>query len=49
MEFSVCHPSPPDTYFYVREENSGSTRTSLEIYLLFTYITNLQPHSLRVG
>ena len=26
MEFSVHRPSPPNTYSYVREENSGSTR-----------------------
>jgi hypothetical protein len=41
MEFSVCHPSPPNTYSYVREENLGSTRKSVEMYLLFTCITNL--------
>jgi hypothetical protein len=28
MEFSVHRPSPPNTYSYVREENSGSTRKS---------------------
>jgi hypothetical protein len=41
MEFSVCCPSPLNTYSYVREENLGSTRKSVEIYLLFTCITNL--------
>ncbi len=40
MEFSVRRPSPPNTYSYVQEENSGSTRKSVEIYLLFTCITN---------
>jgi hypothetical protein len=38
VEFSVCPPSPPNTYSYVREENSGSTRKSVEISLLFTCI-----------
>jgi hypothetical protein len=41
MEFSVRRPSPPNTYSYVREENLGSTRKFIEIYLLFTCITNL--------
>jgi hypothetical protein len=41
VEFSVRCPSPPNTYSYVQEENSGSTRKSVEIYLLFTCITNL--------
>jgi hypothetical protein len=41
VEFSVRRPSPPDTYSYAREENLGSTRKSVEIYLLFTCITNL--------
>ena len=41
MEFSVRRPSPPNTYSYVREENSGSTREFIEIYLLFTCISNL--------
>ncbi len=41
MEFSVRRPSPPNTYSYVREENSGSTRTSVEIYLEIACITNL--------
>jgi hypothetical protein len=41
MESSVHGPSSPNTYSYVREENSGSTRESVEIYLLFTSITNL--------
>ena len=44
MEFFVRHPSPPNTYSYVREENSGSTRKSVEIYLLFTYVY-YQPNS----
>ncbi len=41
MEFSVRRPSPPNTYSYVREENLGSTRKSVEINLFFTCITNL--------
>ncbi len=41
MEFSVSRPSPPNNYSYVQEENLGSTRKSIEIYLLFMYITNL--------
>jgi hypothetical protein len=41
MEFSVRRPSPPNTYSYVREENSGSTRKFAEIYLLFTCISYL--------
>jgi hypothetical protein len=42
MEFSVHHPSPPNTYYYyVREENLGSTRKFVNIYLLFTGITKL--------
>jgi hypothetical protein len=41
MEFSVCRPSPPNTYSYVQEENLGSTRKFVEIYLLFRCITNL--------
>ncbi len=40
MEFSVHHPSPPNTYSYVQEENLGSTRKSVENYLLFMCITN---------
>ncbi len=28
MEFSVRRPSPPNTYSYVRDESSGSTRKS---------------------
>ncbi len=39
--FSVCCPSPLDTYSYVQEENLGSTRKFVEIYSLFTCITNL--------
>ncbi len=41
MEFSVRRQFPPNTYSYVREENSGSTRKFVGIYLLFTCITNL--------
>ncbi len=41
MDFSVRHPSPPNTYSYVQEENAGSTRKFIEIYLLFMCITNL--------
>jgi hypothetical protein len=41
MEFSVRLLSPPNTYSYVRVENLGSTRKFVEIYLLFTCITNL--------
>jgi hypothetical protein len=41
MELSVHHPSPPNTYSYVQEENLGSKRKILEISLLFTCITNL--------
>ena len=41
MEFSVRRPSPPNTYSYVREENSGSTRKSVEIYSKILCITNL--------
>jgi hypothetical protein len=35
VEFSVCHPSPPNTYSYVREESSGSTRKFVENHWLF--------------
>jgi hypothetical protein len=41
VEFSVRCPSPPNTYSYVQEENSGSTRKLVEIYLLFMCISNL--------
>jgi hypothetical protein len=41
MKFSVRRPSPLNTYSYVREENLGSTRKSVEIYLLFMCIINL--------
>jgi hypothetical protein len=41
VEFSVRCPYPPNTYSHVREENLGSTRKVVEIYLLFTCITNL--------
>jgi hypothetical protein len=41
MEFSVHPPSPPNTYSYVREENLGLMKKFVEIYLLFTCITNL--------
>jgi hypothetical protein len=36
----VRRPSPPNTYSYVKEENSGSTRKFVENHLLFTCITN---------
>jgi hypothetical protein len=41
MEFFVHHPSPPNTYFYVLEESSGSTRNFVQKFLLFTCISNL--------
>jgi hypothetical protein len=41
VEFFVRRPSPLNTYSYVQEENLGSTRKLVEIYLLFTCITNL--------
>ncbi len=41
VEFSVRLLSPPNTYSYVQEENLGSTNKIVEIYLLFTCITNL--------
>jgi hypothetical protein len=41
MEFSVCCPSPLNTYSYVQEENLDSTRKSVEIYLEIVCITNL--------
>jgi hypothetical protein len=41
MEFSVRRPLPPNTYSYVQEENSGSTRKFVEIYFVFTCISNL--------
>ncbi len=37
------HPSPPNTYSYVQEENLGSTRKSVEISL-FVYVY-YQPNS----
>jgi hypothetical protein len=40
VEFSVRRPSPPNTYSYVREENSGSTRKFEENHLTFMCITN---------
>jgi hypothetical protein len=30
VEFSAHRPSPPNTYTYLREENLGLTRTSVE-------------------
>ncbi len=45
MEFSVRRPSPPNTYSYVWDENSGSTRKFVEIYLLFTIYVYFQPNS----
>ncbi len=44
MEFSVRRPSSPNTYSYVREENSVSMRKLVEIYSLFTYMY-YQPNS----
>jgi hypothetical protein len=41
VEFSVSCPSPPNTYSYVQEKNSGSTRKFVQNYLLFTCISNL--------
>jgi hypothetical protein len=41
VEFSIRRLSPPNTYSYVQEENLGSTRKFVEVYLLFTCITNL--------
>ncbi len=41
VEFSVRRPSPPNTYSYVREENSGSTRKLIQNYLLFTCVSSL--------
>ncbi len=40
VEFSVHCLSPLNTYSYVREENSGSTRKFVENHLLFTCTTN---------
>jgi hypothetical protein len=34
MDLSVRHPSSPNTYSYVQEENLGSTRKLLENYTL---------------
>ncbi len=45
MESSVHHPSPPNTYSYVQEENLGTIRKFAENYLLFFCITN-QIHAL---
>ncbi len=44
VEFSVCCLSPPNIYSYVQEENLGSTRKFVEIYLLFTCMY-YQPNS----
>jgi hypothetical protein len=41
VEFSVRCPSPLNTYSYVGEEYSGSTRKLVQNYLLFTCISNL--------
>jgi hypothetical protein len=41
MEFSVRLPSPLNTYSYVREENSGSTRKFVQNYLWFMCISSL--------
>ncbi len=40
LDFSVRRPSPPNTYSYVREENLGSMRKFVEIYLWYCF-TNL--------
>jgi hypothetical protein len=40
MESSVCPPSPLNTYSNVQDENLGSTRKFVKIYLLFTCISN---------
>jgi hypothetical protein len=49
VEFSVRRPSPPNTYSYVRGENLGSTRKFIEIYLLFTCITNRVAYQFDTG
>jgi hypothetical protein len=41
VEFSVHPPSPPNTYSYAREENLGSTRKFVQIYLKIACIANL--------
>ncbi len=41
VEFSVRPPSPLNTNSYGREQYLGSTIKFVEIYLLFTCITNL--------
>jgi hypothetical protein len=33
MESSVCCPSPPNTYSYVQEEHSGSTRKFVDFFM----------------
>jgi hypothetical protein len=43
MEFSIHHPSPPNTYSYVQEENLGSTRKFVQNFL-FVYMY-FQPNS----
>ncbi len=45
VKVSVHHPSPPNTYSYVQEVNSGSTRKFVEIYLSHPQDT----HPLHVG
>jgi hypothetical protein len=39
VESAVRSPSPPKTYSYVQEENSGSLRKFVENYLFISYIT----------
>jgi hypothetical protein len=43
VEFSVCRPSPLNTYSYVREENLGSIRKLVQNFL-FVYVY-FQPNS----
>ncbi len=43
MEFSVRCPSPPNTYSYAQEENSGSTRKNCtKLLIVYVYF---QPNS----
>ena len=43
MELSVHHLSPPNTYSYAQEEDSGSTRKFVEIYLGIVYANQVLP------
>ena len=47
MEFSVRHPSHPNTYSYVKEEYLGSTRKFVEINLLFYQPNSCTTHTER--